>query len=207
VFWGGSVGPSPHISSSWSPSLTQLYLAVCSFPHTLHTLLPLNPFSSHTSLLHSMTIPLTLFCVVHGDLPSNAFSVKISGSETVDELRNMIKAKKLVDFKDLDADRLRLWRVLLPMGLGTQHCAITLDAHSWPQGGIQPEELLPTARLHALYPEGAPEGVIHIIVQRPAQGTRMCHASSRLPLSEITQPYESSSFPNPSFHFTHMLMH
>lgn len=124
------------------------------------------------SLPFSMTISLTLFCVVHGDSPTNAFSVKISGSEAVDELRNLIKAKKPVDFKDIDADRLTLWRVFIPVTLGTRHYAVTLDTYTQSQDGLlQPEELLPTARLQTLYPEGAPEEAIHIIVQRPAQGT------------------------------------
>ncbi|KFH63329.1 hypothetical protein MVEG_10739 [Podila verticillata NRRL 6337] len=57
---------------------------------------------------------LTLFCLIDGEAMFNAFSVKISSGDTVDDLKDLIKAKKTNDFSDLDADKLTLWRVSIP---------------------------------------------------------------------------------------------
>src|SRR5689334_9123738 len=54
---------------------------------------------------------LTLFCLVDGEATSNAFSVKIPLSDTIDDLKGLIKTKKTNDFQDVDADKLTLWRV------------------------------------------------------------------------------------------------
>ena len=37
---------------------------------------------------------ITLFCLVKGNTPENAFSVKISRDEPISELKDAIKAKK-----------------------------------------------------------------------------------------------------------------
>ncbi|OAQ22601.1 hypothetical protein K457DRAFT_25897 [Linnemannia elongata AG-77] len=52
---------------------------------------------------------LTLFCLVDGEATSNAFSVKIPLSDTIDDLKGLIKTKKTNDFQDVDADKLTLW--------------------------------------------------------------------------------------------------
>ncbi|KAG0342727.1 hypothetical protein BG000_002072 [Podila horticola] len=59
--------------------------------------------------------PMSLFCLVDGEATSNAFSIKISSNDTVDDLKNLIKARKTNDFSDIDADKLTLWRVSIPI--------------------------------------------------------------------------------------------
>ncbi|KAF9342633.1 hypothetical protein BGX26_007146 [Mortierella sp. AD094] len=56
---------------------------------------------------------LTLFCLVDGD--STPFSVDIDASKTVDHLKDAIKLKKPNDFNDIDADKLTLWHVSIPI--------------------------------------------------------------------------------------------
>ncbi|KAF9177171.1 hypothetical protein BGZ50_009045 [Haplosporangium sp. Z 11] len=52
----------------------------------------------------------TPLCLVDGEATSNAFSVKIPSNDTVDDLKNLIKAKKTPRFDDITADELTLWR-------------------------------------------------------------------------------------------------
>src|SRR6202012_5301589 len=67
-------------------------------------------------LYSTMTdIRMSLFCLVDEEATSNAFSVKISSDNTVDDLKNLIKAKKTPRFDDVAADELTLWRVSVPI--------------------------------------------------------------------------------------------
>ncbi|KAG0349895.1 hypothetical protein BG005_010571 [Podila minutissima] len=54
---------------------------------------------------------MSLFCLVDGEAMSNAFSIKIPSSDTVDDLKDQIKTKKAPEFDDIAADKLALWRV------------------------------------------------------------------------------------------------
>ncbi|KAG0009098.1 hypothetical protein BGZ81_003632, partial [Podila clonocystis] len=57
---------------------------------------------------------MSLFCLVDGEATANAFSVKVSSNDTVDDLKDLIKTKKTNDFSDIDANKLTLWRVSIP---------------------------------------------------------------------------------------------
>ncbi|KAG0211656.1 hypothetical protein BGX33_004159 [Mortierella sp. NVP41] len=57
---------------------------------------------------------LTLFCLVDGESTSNAFPLAIPSTETVGELKELIKTKKLVDFENADTNNLTLWSVSNP---------------------------------------------------------------------------------------------
>ena len=58
-----------------------------------------------------MSGTLDLFCWVQGESHSHAFSVEIPETKTVSALREAIKEKKKVTFKNVDADALTLWKV------------------------------------------------------------------------------------------------
>ncbi|KAG0048432.1 hypothetical protein BGZ89_004598 [Linnemannia elongata] len=70
--------------------------------------------------------PLTLFCLVDGESTSNAFPVGIESTKTIGDLKDLIKAKKTIDFSDVDANKLTLWRIFIPDD--NLHSAITVDA-------------------------------------------------------------------------------
>jgi hypothetical protein len=57
---------------------------------------------------------ITLFCLVQG--APTAFSVDIDRSLTVDHLKDAIKAKNTNDFANIDAVKLRLWKVEILVG-------------------------------------------------------------------------------------------
>ncbi|KAG6328972.1 hypothetical protein ID866_10116 [Astraeus odoratus] len=59
-------------------------------------------------------LDITLLCWVRGQHSRDVFSVKISKAETVDILRITIKNEKRVQFRDVDANQLALYKVSLP---------------------------------------------------------------------------------------------
>ncbi|KAF9322475.1 hypothetical protein BG006_002359 [Podila minutissima] len=101
---------------------------------------------------------LTLFCLVDGEAISKAFSVKIQSVDTVDDLKDLIKAKKTNNLHDVDANELTLWNVSVPTAYQTRPFLIdTLDKNKLDN---------PRARLSNLFPE-SPDENTYIIVQRP----------------------------------------
>ncbi|KAG0372990.1 hypothetical protein BGX24_012316 [Mortierella sp. AD032] len=80
-------------------------------------------------------------------------------TKTVYHLKDLIKAKKAIDFQDVDANKLTLWRVSIPDD--NLASAITIDA-------LDVETKLNNlrTRLSILFPEGPDENT-YILVQRP----------------------------------------
>ncbi|KAF8914829.1 hypothetical protein BGZ58_005651, partial [Dissophora ornata] len=135
-------------------------------------------------MLHSTVTdkPFTLFCLVDGEATSNAFSVKISSSDSVDDLRELIKSKKPVDFEHVDANNLTLWRVSHPVIAANKHQSVLLSAID------SPVELDPTDDIADVFPEVPPKKTIHIIVQRPPP---QVHAPGA-----YTRRHVADAFPN-----------
>jgi hypothetical protein len=103
---------------------------------------------------------LTLFCLVDGEATSNAFSIKTPSNNTVDDLKNLIKTRKSPEFDDVAADKLKLWRVSIPI---TDEDEVPIVLNSFDEK----KKLGPATRLSRVFPEDPPEETIHIIVQRP----------------------------------------
>jgi uncharacterized protein YbdZ (MbtH family) len=59
-------------------------------------------------------MPITLFCLVQG--APTAFPVDIDRSLTVDHLKKAIKPENTNNFANIDAVKLRLWKVEIPIG-------------------------------------------------------------------------------------------
>ncbi|KAG0012691.1 hypothetical protein BGZ82_002455, partial [Podila clonocystis] len=109
-----------------------------------------------------MTSNIKVFCLVDGEATSNAFSIKIPSNDTVDDLKDLIKAKQSPDFDDIVANKLTLWRVSISDD--KQGSAITIDALD-----DKTELNNPRTRLSKLFPE-SPDDNTYIVVQRPPQG-------------------------------------
>ncbi|KAF9367146.1 hypothetical protein CPB97_006237, partial [Podila verticillata] len=108
-----------------------------------------------------MTDNFNFFCVVDGE--STLFSVEIEPSKTIGDLKDAIKAKKANDFSDVDADKLTLWKVSIPVAPKKERKEISLaDVAS-------KEELDETDDVSLVFKEPPPKKIIHIIVQRPLQ--------------------------------------
>ncbi|KAF9350295.1 hypothetical protein BGX26_011494 [Mortierella sp. AD094] len=74
-----------------------------------------------------MAAKLQLFCLADGESTSNAFSVKIPTSDTVDNLKKLIKIEKSIDFGSVDADKLTLWQVSIPAADDIEDTIVNLD--------------------------------------------------------------------------------
>ncbi|KAG0049373.1 hypothetical protein BGZ90_007360, partial [Linnemannia elongata] len=57
---------------------------------------------------------LTLFCLVDGEATTNAFPVEIESTETISDLKKLIRTEKSPEFDDIAADKLTIWRVSIP---------------------------------------------------------------------------------------------
>ncbi|KAG0202026.1 hypothetical protein BGX33_009960 [Mortierella sp. NVP41] len=112
---------------------------------------------------------ITVFCLQSGEAASHAFSVEIDPTKTVDYLRKLIKAEKTNDFSDIDADKLTLWRVTIPISDDNDDIPILLDNVI----NKDKKKLGPATRLSKVFPEDLPDESIHIIVQRPLSATDM----------------------------------
>ncbi|KAG0326402.1 hypothetical protein BG004_002987, partial [Podila humilis] len=105
---------------------------------------------------------LTLFCLVDGETTYDAFSVEIDTSETVDHLKNVIKSKKINHFSHVNADKLSLWRVSIPIPEDYDEIPILLNDVTGDK-----KKLGPMTRLSEVFPKEIPEKTIHITVQQP----------------------------------------
>ncbi len=122
--------------------------------------------SFHGCLANTMTdMPVTLFCLVDGEATSQAFSIDIEQTRTVEQLKKVIKTEIPDTFKDVDAKDLTLWRVSISMTDNDDKPPILLD--NFPDKDKM--RLGPVMRLSKVFPEDFPEGSINIIVQRPSQ--------------------------------------
>lgn len=106
---------------------------------------------------------LNLFCLVDGEITSNAFSVKASVTETVDDLKGAITAKTTPMFDDIATNELTLWRVSVKDG-SDDDLPIVFETLS------EKTKLRATSELSEVFEGTPPKKTIHIIIQRPPQG-------------------------------------
>ncbi|KAG0247773.1 hypothetical protein BG011_000951, partial [Mortierella polycephala] len=121
---------------------------------------------------------LSLWCLVDGKPTSKAFSVKIASDDTVDGLKKLIKAESAVEFKDVDANDLTLWRVSITVVAEDKHIAILLNEID------SKTELVPTDDLSDIFEDNRPKKTIHILVQRPPLVHAPISARVSTPLSD-----------------------
>ncbi|KAF9301468.1 hypothetical protein BGZ74_006680, partial [Mortierella antarctica] len=105
---------------------------------------------------------LTLFCLVDGDSLSEAFEVEISSTKTVSALKKAIRDENTVDFAEIDARLLTLWRVSVPADYRSRPRSIYALVNK-----TELDE--PRTPLSQLFPDNPDENT-YIIVQRPPQG-------------------------------------
>jgi hypothetical protein len=111
----------------------------------------------------------TIFCLIEGQ--ENPFSVKITSNETVDQLKEAIKAKKFKTLEDVEADTLKLYHVSIltcdPINKKTiiNYVAKAQEEMKKPQ---LPPKLDPASRLDDVFEGNPPERTLHIIVRIPS---------------------------------------
>ncbi|KAF8932529.1 hypothetical protein BGZ47_011345 [Haplosporangium gracile] len=135
---------------------------------------------------------LTLFCLVDGDSTSNAFSVEIAPTKTVDSFKKLIKSEKAPLFDDVAADQLTLWRVCIPDDDEDDNDEIPLLEKI-----TEKKKLKATTKLSKVFDTELPDETIHIIVQRPSPlHSDVLHpevAALRKQLSQLQAEVQDSS--------------
>ena len=107
---------------------------------------------------------MTLNCWVRGHEIRRIFAIEISSTKTIGVLQNTIKNKKL-DFRDIDADALDLYKVSLADDEGLEKALAGLT--------FGPHELLrPTELLSLVFPTPPRERHVHIVVTTPTGESR-----------------------------------
>ncbi|KAG0237786.1 hypothetical protein BGX31_003485 [Mortierella sp. GBA43] len=119
---------------------------------------------------------VVMWCLVNGMSSSSAFSVDVDPSATIYDLKEAIKAKKSNDFKDIDADRLTLWRVSIPI-INDDENPILLDG----VGSGDKKKLGPADELSDVFKEEPPKKTIHILIQCPPSGLSEGEIVLRIP--------------------------
>lgn len=129
--------------------------------HQLHQLHQLRRTSTSTNTPQSHdTMPpakkidkITLFCLIHGQKTTSAFSVQIDSLQTFSVLKEEIVKKNRAHFKGTDPRQLRLW-----------HVSITVGDERHPNTG-RFNELNPTWKIGKAFPTEPPEEQIHIYIE------------------------------------------
>ena len=128
----------------------------------------------------------TIFCLVHGEPATNAFPIEIDENKTVGTLKKLIKSEKENDFHDIDANKLRLWSVSIPVNDTSALEELVLENDK--NNGVQ--ELLPVKKIKNIFPDEPADEHIHIIVERPSRiGKVEWKGFSRICFSRIANVY------------------
>ncbi|KAI8356310.1 hypothetical protein B0O80DRAFT_24139 [Mortierella sp. GBAus27b] len=106
---------------------------------------------------------LELFCLVEGDPTSRTFSVNVSPDNTVQDLKDLIKAKRSPEFNDIAAGSLTLWVVALIGPDSELPIRLSILSH--------PVKLFPKKVLSSVF-TGPPDDDTYILVQRPPAATQ-----------------------------------
>ncbi|KAF9577962.1 hypothetical protein BGW38_006509 [Lunasporangiospora selenospora] len=106
---------------------------------------------------------LTLFCIVEGE--STPFPVKIESTETVGELKKIIKTEKTPEFDDIAADKLTLWSVSIPDDDDDDDDDVPMVLDK--VNNKDKKKLRATRGVLEVFLDKPPKNTIHVIVQRP----------------------------------------
>lgn len=124
---------------------------------------------------------IKLLCLVKGDKLSKKFSVKIDKDKSIFELKRVIKAKNQNCFAGIDADRLKLWKVEIPI----KQQSPELTAVSKFSVNIKEElggvELLPFDDISEHFDDDSKKPVkknLHIIVQPLIENSKEVHCTA-----------------------------
>ena len=107
-----------------------------------------------------MSSTLNLNCLVLGDDASRTFPIKIAKSDTVGDLRKLIKEEKSHTFQHVDADTLVLWKVSILINRSlTENLSNRTFADESP--------LLPVDELSEVFSDSPARRHLHIVVSAP----------------------------------------
>ena len=104
---------------------------------------------------------IILICLLHGQSSDRAFPVRITKSELVGDLRELIKTKTHPQLEPFGSHQLTLWGVCIP-----DQDNATLR-HLVLANGTGIQKLTPSKRIGSIFSEEPAQEHIHIIVELP----------------------------------------
>jgi len=107
-----------------------------------------------------MNKTMLIYCLVDGETPSRAFPIRIDSTDSIGDLKELIKVKKTPRFDDIAADELTLWQVSVPVTDDEDEVPIFLGPLK------EKKKAFPTKLLSNFF-DDPPKDVIHIMVQKP----------------------------------------
>jgi hypothetical protein len=113
---------------------------------------------------------ITLNCLVLGYIPPEecVFLINISAGKTVFDLKKIIKTEKTNDFANIDADKLKLWKVNIPLYTPNKKLnALRSDQNVDIKEVLDGEILFPVSKICKAFPKELSDEYIHVIIQRP----------------------------------------
>ncbi|KAF9995417.1 hypothetical protein BGZ79_010899 [Entomortierella chlamydospora] len=108
---------------------------------------------------------LTIACLIDGDPIKDRFSILVSPTDSISDLKKLVKAEKASSFENIDSSEITLWKVLFPISDFTKELlAFKLD--------VLPSKLklLPDETISDIIRDGIPPESIHIIAEKPKPG-------------------------------------
>jgi hypothetical protein len=157
-----------------------------------------------TSLFLSLSLPaitmttLTLFCLVDGQ--STSFPVEISSDKAVGQLKDAIKTKKPNDLRDVDADKLTLWRVDIPdeeKSFTMNEDKKNVESADGSKHSVEP--LAPASKAIGRFFQQPAAEHIHVFVQRPPPGNATPAQCKPLRVHSSTLTFICIDILSPSF--------
>ncbi|KAG0028248.1 hypothetical protein BGZ81_004916 [Podila clonocystis] len=114
-----------------------------------------------STLTHRMVSSkhITLFGIRDGESISQAFSVKIDLSDTVDDLKKLIKAAKRPELDHIPADNLRLCAVCIPYGPEVAKKRVCLSTQ------VVNQSLNPFETMWDVFGESVPRNMVHFVIE------------------------------------------
>ncbi|RHZ57883.1 hypothetical protein Glove_382g64 [Diversispora epigaea] len=111
--------------------------------------------------------PITLNCLVEKDNPrENCFMVKINQTETVSDLKELIKDKTKNTFVTIDANQLKLWKVNVSLLESNEKLNVLIEREpAMIEQKLMGNKLLATKKVSNYFNEQPAEEHIHIIVE------------------------------------------
>ncbi|KAF9232338.1 hypothetical protein BU15DRAFT_17722, partial [Melanogaster broomeanus] len=113
---------------------------------------------AHTSIVDRL---ITLNCLVYGQNIHTIFPIKISNTESIGALKDVIKEKNPVDFADVDAKVLALYKVSFPVD---ERLEFTVH-HFQLDDSVQP--LIGATKVSRIFSNHSDDEKLHIIIDVP----------------------------------------
>ncbi|KAF9348895.1 hypothetical protein BGX26_012738 [Mortierella sp. AD094] len=111
-----------------------------------------------------MDLQLRITCLVDRDPIKNGFSILASPTDSVSDLKKLVKAEKTSFFGNIDASEITLWKALFPVNDTTKDLPAILEVLD------SKVELLSNEKISDIFRDGIPQESIHIIAQKPKSG-------------------------------------